>query len=63
MTLKEYLRQNQVDPVVFALQVGISVSTIYRYLRGQKCHTNTAYRIEKATKGLVTVEEMTGEKQ
>lgn len=58
MNLKQYIEKNRLDPVAFAVQVGISVSTIYRYMRGGASHRNTAYRIEKATQGLVTVEEM-----
>lgn len=58
MKLKEFLEKNRLDPVAFAVEVGISVTTIYRYMRGGFAHRNTAYRIERATKGLVTVEEM-----
>lgn len=62
MKLKEYLETNRIDPVVFALSVSISVSTIYRYMRGHHCHRNTATRIEQATKGVVTIAEMMGDK-
>lgn len=60
MKLKEYLEKHRIDPVAFALEIGISVTTIYRYMRGKPCHRKTAYKIEYQTKGKVTVEEMLG---
>lgn len=58
MTLKEYFEKNRIDPVVFAVQVGIGVTSVYRYLRGGIPHLKTAVKIEKHTNGAVTVDEL-----
>lgn len=58
MTLKEYFKTYSIDIVVFSAQTDISVVSLYRYLRGYKPHLNRAVKIEKATNGLVTVEEL-----
>jgi hypothetical protein len=63
MKIREYIEKNRLDPVAFALSIGISVTTIYRYMAGRIPHRKTAYKIEEATNGLVTVEEMMGEKK
>ena len=60
MKLKEYLRINRIDPVTFAVKSGISVSTIYRYLSGEKPSFNKAVLIEKATNGQISIEDLRG---
>ncbi len=60
MKLKEYLEKNRIDPVEFCVTVDIGISTVYRIMRGCPCNRNTAIRVERATKGIVTVEEMMG---
>ena len=58
MKLKEYLEKERIDPVAFAVQIGISVSTIYRIMRDGNPTRKTAYKIEKMTGGKVRVEEL-----
>jgi len=61
MKLKEYFEKNRIDPVEFAVKAGISVTSIYRYMRGERPHMKTAIKLEKLTKKNVTVEELRGE--
>lgn len=61
MKLKEYFEKGRIDPVAFAVQEGISVTSIYRYMNGGRPHFKTACKIEKATKGKVTVEDLRGQ--
>ncbi len=58
MNLKEYFEKQRIDPVLFAVQCGVSVTSIYRYMRGGRPHRKTAYRIERMTGGKVTVENL-----
>lgn len=58
MTLKEYFKTYNIDIVVFSAKTEISVVSLYRYLKGYRPHLNRAVKIEKATNGLVTVEEL-----
>ncbi len=58
MQLKGYFEKERIDPVAFAVENGISVTSIYRYMRGGRPHFKTACKIEKRTKGQVTVEEL-----
>lgn len=58
MTLAEYIKKYHIHPVMFSLKMEISVSSLYSYMRGKSPHLTTAKRIEKATKGEVTVEEL-----
>lgn len=60
MMLKEYFDKHRIDPFTFAYNTDISVTAIYRYLKGFKPHLKRAVKIEKATGGLVTVEELRG---
>lgn len=60
MTLKEYFDKNHIDPVAFAVSVGIGVTSVYRYMKGGRPHLKTAVRISKHTKGKVTVKELRG---
>lgn len=58
MKLNEYLIKNRLAPEDFAYESSISISSIYRYLRGKKMHRNTAKKIEKFTEGHVSYEEL-----
>lgn len=58
MKLKEYLQTQRIDIVVFSISAGLSISTIYRCCREGIPHPRNAIKIEKATKGLVTAEEL-----
>jgi predicted transcriptional regulator len=60
MKLKEYLEKNRIEPVIFAVKCGISVTSLYRYLRGSRPHLRTAAKIERMTQKNVTVEELRG---
>lgn len=61
MNLKEYLYTNYIDPMTFAVSVDISLSAVYRYMRGGRPHLKTALRIERATKGKVTAKDLRGD--
>lgn len=58
MKLKEYLEKERIDPVLFAVTGGISVTSIYRYMRGGRPHRKTACKIEQMTQGKVSVEDL-----
>lgn len=58
MQLKEYFLKERIDPYEFAYVHKISVNSIYRYLKGGKCHPKRAYLLEKLTGGKVTAEEL-----
>ncbi len=58
MKLKEYLLKMRMEPHEFAYKTGISISSIYRYLRGHKMHRSKARIIEEKTEKKVTVEEL-----
>ncbi len=60
MKLKEFLLQEKIDPVRFAVDHDFSVSSIYRYMRGGRPHFSIAVALEKATKGKVTVQDLRG---
>lgn len=61
MTLKEYLRKNNIPIEVIAVKCEISVSTLRHYFSGiRRPSIWTARRIEKFTRGEVTVEELRG---
>lgn len=61
MKLKEYFEKNHIDPVAFAVQAGISVTSIYRYMRGTKPTVRLATKIEQLTEGKVTLKDLRGE--
>ena len=58
MKLRDYFKKKRIDPVAFAVESGISVTSIYRYMKGRKPHRKTAYKIEELTGGEVTVEDL-----
>jgi len=60
MNLKEFIEKNRIEPVEFAFKCGISVSSIYRYIKGSKMHRRTAKIIEEFTQKQVTFEELMG---
>lgn len=63
MNLKQYFETYRVDPLEFALRCKISVASVYRYKKGERPHLKTAMRIERATKHMVSVAELMGEKR
>lgn len=58
MKLKEYFEEERIDPVLFAVTGGISITSIYRYMRGGRPHRKTACKIEQMTNRKVTVEDL-----
>ena len=58
MKLKDYFIKSRVTPTEFAENHDISVTSIYKYLRGKKPRFETARKIEKWTNGQVTVEDL-----
>lgn len=60
MNLKDYLLKKNISPPRFAVDTGISLSTIYRYMNGERPTLLKAERIQKATNGMVTVKDLRG---
>lgn len=60
MNLQQYFEQYRVDPLEFAMRCKICVASVYRYKKGERPHLKTAMRIERATKHLVSVEDLMG---
>ena len=59
MRLKEYLDTRKIHYNKFAKQVNISLTTFYSIVSGHKdIRLSTAYKIEKATEGLVTCQDL-----
>lgn len=59
MKLKDYLRRNKIHAVEFALSCGISISSLYSYLRGETTpRIEAAMKISRETKGKVSIEDM-----
>jgi predicted transcriptional regulator len=58
MNLRDYLYEHRIDPVAFAYATNISISSLYRYMGGHCPHLRIAIKIEQATDGHVTVEEL-----
>ena len=61
MKLKEYLIKEKLAPDEFAEKVKLSANTIRACKRGVRVSFKSARKIEKATGGLVTIEELIGE--
>ncbi len=62
MKLRDYLYKNHIDPVEFSKLTGVSVPSIYRYMRGRTANLRIAYKIEKLTGGEVTIHDLGVEK-
>ena len=58
MNIKEYLVFKKMTVEQFAAEADISFISVYRYLRGFKPTIRMASRIDRATKGLVSVKEL-----
>jgi len=58
MNLKEYLTKNKINPVEFAVKSGMSVTSIYRYLRGERASMKKAQQIKQFTEGQVSLESL-----
>lgn len=55
MQLSDWLKKNDLKPEVFAGRIGVSYSTVTRYLRGTRKPDWTVLQvIKKETKGAVT---------
>ena len=55
MTLKDYLKKNNITGYAFSREVGVSLSYMYRLIESQRRPSVTvAVMIEKATGGQVT---------
>lgn len=61
MNLKEYIESPSVDINLFCYECGISISSIYRYIKGSKPNLRVAKKIELYTKGKVTVKDLRGD--
>jgi transcriptional regulator with XRE-family HTH domain len=61
MTLKDYLKQNKESQHKFARRIGVSPSTITRYIKqAGALDQATIRKIFQGTGGLVTLEELVG---
>ena len=58
MELGEYLHKHRKSIVELSFLTGIGISSIYKYLDGHSPSFNNAVKIEKATGGLVKVEDV-----
>jgi predicted transcriptional regulator len=56
MRLLDYLRVRKMKPIEFAALSGISLATLYRYLKGGTPSEEIAYKIETATNNMVKYE-------
>lgn len=54
MQLLTYLKHQKISPAVFALAVGVSPTTVYRWLAGQRFPSRHLTQIKKVTRGHVT---------
>jgi DNA-binding transcriptional regulator YdaS (Cro superfamily) len=62
MKLREYLNEHGTPISVFARRAGVSEATIHNILDGNKdLYLSVALRIQKATKGQVTCEDLISE--
>jgi len=59
MLLNEYFDKYKIVPMAFALKLGVSLSTIYRFLKGEKTTSRTiANNVVRITDGEVSFDEM-----
>lgn len=59
MKLGEWLKKEQMSPIVFAVSCGVSLRQVYRYIKGDYIpKVFTVRRITKFTNGEVTPEDM-----
>jgi predicted transcriptional regulator len=62
MKLKEYVQYFKIQPIRMAYECNMASASIYAYIEGKrKPHQKNAEKIEKNTKGLVTVMELRGQ--
>ena len=61
MILKEYLQKSGTNAETFSVRSGVPFSSLYAYMSGRrKPSQRAAEKIEKASKGKITVMEMRG---
>lgn len=61
MSLKEYFEEQGINPLLFAARLGISLTSIYRYIRKETCPSRgRAKEISDATNGKVPISELRG---
>lgn len=53
MQLDVYLQRQKISPAVFAQAVGVSTTTVYRWLSGERFPARHLKAIEKITHGAV----------
>lgn len=63
MKIEDYLYEMRLTPNEFAIQVGISTCAVYRYMNGRVPRFDIARKIEKNTKGKITMEDLRGERK
>lgn len=61
MKLIEYLEKYNIGPLEFCVKCNCGVSSLYRWLRGERPNYRRARQLEKLTNGEVTVEELLNE--
>lgn len=60
MQLEKYLLLKRMTPIDLAYMLKVSLSTVYRYLNGDKPKIRIARIIEEKTEKMVTVEDLMG---
>lgn len=58
MNIREYLRQNRMTVYEFSRKCLICPASVYKYLNGQTPQVRIAYKIERATKGEITLDDL-----
>lgn len=62
MKLEQYLRENEIKPVAFAVSIDVAPSTITRILRGERTpRIDLIGKIKVATGGAVTADDFMSE--
>jgi DNA-binding transcriptional regulator YdaS (Cro superfamily) len=54
MQLQTYLKHQSISPAVFAIAVGVSTTTVYRWISGKRFPARHLKHIAKVTRGAVT---------
>jgi predicted transcriptional regulator len=63
MRLATYLKEVGMEPIHFAVKLGVSQNTIYRYLRGAMPTVRNLSKIIRATDGKVTMDDFIHDSQ
>lgn len=63
MDLRSYLDQQGETQESFSERSGVPQTTLSGIIQGRGCHARTAQRVIRATGGLVSLEDLTGDEQ